>query len=123
MRLGETVAGAERPGPKEVIDGFTTFGVKVWHPDTARWVEISVLGHAYEPRAECAHMPGAPVPLSGGGDVQPPLNMLRNGSIVDIGGVAMVFQGPVSMARTMDVRTEVTSLLRFDVIVCILSDR
>ncbi len=102
MRVNETATGSECPEHKDIVDGFTTFGVKVWHPDTARWVEISVLGHAYEPRTECAQMPGRRVSLSGS-DVRLPFNMLRNGSIVDIGGVAMVFQGPVSMARTMNV--------------------
>jgi hypothetical protein len=34
----------------ESIDGFTTFGVKVWQPELKLWLEVSILGNTYVPR-------------------------------------------------------------------------
>lgn len=77
------------------LDAMTSFGVRLWSPSLRSWCEISVLGAAHQPRSQ--HRSVAKRLLA------PFSNQLEDGSIIDICGVSMLFQSPVSMARQCQV--------------------
>ena len=76
------------------VDGFTTFGLKIWQPEVKKWVEISVLGNAYKCREEATISPTKSKFLTTSHG-----NILTNGTIIDVGGISMMFQSPVAMSR------------------------
>lgn len=88
----------DSPSPLE-IDGFTTFGVRFIQPEVGEWVEVSVLGRTYEPRVDSFSLPThrKSTPL---------LNRLTNGSLIDIGGLIIMFQDPIAMAQQRCIHIE-----------------
>jgi pellino protein len=76
------------------FDAVTTYGVRLWHPLTQTWTEISVNGHAYAARQHAGD--GAGPPLG-----PPHTNELVDGCIVDLCGVAFEYQSPVTMAAAL----------------------
>jgi hypothetical protein len=74
------------------VDGFTTFGVKLWQPELKEWCEVSVLGNTYEVRGSDDDVTGRLKKNSLG-------NRLTDGSIIDIRGVQLLFQNALTMAN------------------------
>ncbi len=89
------------------VDWLTTHGVRLWRPDTGMWVELTASGQAYGPRP-AINLPGKPVPVPY--DLLPPQarlgtgtspwtwNTLCDGCVLDVGGVYVMYQSPLSMA-------------------------
>ncbi len=85
------------------MDGFTTFGLKIWQPEVKTWVEISVLGNTYKCREEATIWPTkANILTTSHG------NILTNGTVIDVGGISMMFQSPVAMSRFQNVSKTTT---------------
>ena len=102
------------------IDGFTTYGVKIWQPEVRQWLELSIMGNTYAPRELtsglhqkiifCIYNYGWTeqyryVGITGqnGPEVSTSLgNQLTEGSMIDLGGVTLLFQGPIHMAATLE---------------------
>ena len=75
------------------FDALTTFGVRMLRPDCSEWIEISVRGRPHALRTTQS-------------DIGPPLgppysNELIDGTIVDICGVAFIYQSPITMAENL----------------------
>lgn len=77
--------GGDRP---EDWDALTTFGVRVWRPDTRMWQEVSVNGNMYEPRTTMT---------VAGSRLEIMTNELVDGSIIDLAGIQLLFQSFDSM--------------------------
>jgi hypothetical protein len=73
------------------FDALTTYGVKLWRPDTRDWVEISIRGKPYEPR-NILNVPGKKIKRILG-------NQLIDGSIIDLCGATLLFQSVSTMSR------------------------
>ena len=80
-------------------DGFTSFGVRIFHPHNREWVEVSVLGNIYEPRPIVSDTPVYPTKLKRTNYG----NMLIDGTIIDLCGVLLMFQDPLTMVHTREV--------------------
>ena len=61
-----------------------------------QWIEVSVLGETYVPRNHHTSIPSERV-------TNQYSNQLTNGTIIDIGGVSLLFQNPVQMEATKKV--------------------
>ena len=79
-------------------DALTTYGIRVWRPDFGSWREISIQGHAHEPRP-VPTMAGPRIPRSG---LWEP-NELIDGSVIDIAGVSLLFQSPMTALRKLSI--------------------
>lgn len=73
-------------------DGFSTFGVKILQPQVGDWVEVSVRGKVYEPRQQLCETPCVLLDTGLG-------NLLTEGTLIDLGGVMLVFRNPIAMAE------------------------
>eukprot|EP01038_Epipyxis_sp_PR26KG_P009504 gene9504-12804_t len=88
----QSVTVLDSNNKKTFVDGFTTFGVKLWQPEIQEWLEISVLGDTYIPRKGCREMPGPHKETN-------LKNELTDGSIIDIAGILLLFQNPFTMTH------------------------
>lgn len=72
-------------------DAFTTHGVRMWSPSRKEWAEVSVQGGLFTPTRSPEVYAGraAPVPMEGRS------NELESGCILDLGGVLLLYQGPL----------------------------
>jgi hypothetical protein len=84
----------------DAVDGFTTFGVRILQPEVCQWVEVSVRGRTYQPRRQPTEAPNQRLDTAWG-------NQLTDGTIIDIGGVCLLYRSPVTMARTPEVNHQV----------------
>ncbi|CAM9472304.1 unnamed protein product, partial [Phaeothamnion confervicola] len=81
-------------------DATTTFGVRLWKPETGRWLEVTVNGALHEPRTEDLAVLG-PHCKGPGED-----NLLTDGSVVDVGGVQLLFESAACMAHSAAARPD-----------------
>lgn len=77
---------------KDCVDGFSTFGIKILQPEVGAWVEVSVRGRVFEPRYQPSDAPIVQMDTSLG-------NLLTEGTLIDLGGVVLVFHSPITMAE------------------------
>ena len=91
---------------EESIDGFTTFGIKLWQPEVKKWYEVSVFGKTYDISYYTSTAMSSPASQPGSGSKPSVIrssrlgNLLTDGSIIDIHGVYLLYQSPIKMART-----------------------
>ena len=91
--------------PSTAADYVTACGTRLWRPDTQQWLEISTGGHGVAPRP-CLTKAGTllPVPdtLQDGSkpDADWTWNRLCDGCVLDLAGTYVLFQSPLTMART-----------------------
>lgn len=85
------------------FDALTTFGIKLWTPETQEWREVSVKGRAYAPRQRNDTAGERLSIASDGVDSLPGLE-ITDGSLIDLCGVVVQFQTPSTMARQTPVR-------------------
>lgn len=76
---------------EEGLDGFSTFGIKILQPEVGEWLEVSVRGGVFHTRSQMHDSPVQQVETDWG-------NQLTEGTLVDLGGVLLMFQSPVQMA-------------------------
>jgi pellino protein len=69
-------------------DALTTFGMRLWTPETGIWREVSVNGAIHEPRT---------VLTSAGVRVPDQYSLLTNGCVIDLAGVQLLYESPESM--------------------------
>lgn len=79
-----------------VADGFTTFGVRFYRPEDRRWLEVSVRGRPFASRRMPTQPPTMPVVTDLG-------NQLTDGTIIDLGGVCLLYRSPAAMAKAPEV--------------------
>ncbi len=89
-------------------DAFAKYGVKLWRPDSNSWSEVSVRGAVYDIKSNEEE---APILIQMPFDRQineftiesndntTRLNELIDGSIIDIGGIRLLFQKPCSIVN------------------------
>lgn len=87
---------------ENLLDGFTTYGVRVFHPELGEWFEVSARGLPY--RCRPAGQIGAGIDARGSILLQAAPtarisdrrfgNVLTDGSLIDIGGVTFLFRAP-----------------------------
>ena len=87
------------------FDALTTFGVRLWRPDTKEWVEISVRGRCHTMR-DSPDQPGMLLSPSYY------TNELIEGSVIDLCGVSFVFQSPTTMATNLRRQVEPLEVIR-----------
>ena len=87
------------------FDALTTFGVRLWRPDTKEWVEISVRGRCHALR-DCPGQPGMLLSPSYY------TNELIEGSVIDLCGVMFVYQSPTTMATHLKHQVEPQEVIR-----------
>lgn len=75
------------------IDGFSTFGVKILQPEVGEWLEVSVRGSVFHTRGMITDSPMVQVESDWG-------NQLTEGTLIDLGGVILLYQSPIKMAVT-----------------------
>lgn len=75
----------------DIIDAVTATGVRMWSPEYKDWVEVTVRGNVCVPREHSRNSPGKVVSCR--------TNEIVSGSIVDLGGVYLLFQGAHQMKR------------------------
>lgn len=80
----------------EDLDGFSTFGIKIFQPEHGEWLEVSVRGSLFHTRGFQADSPMVQVETEWG-------NQLTDGTLIDLGGVLLLYQSPVQMAVAMKV--------------------
>lgn len=74
-----------------IIDALPAIGVRMWSPVFKDWVEISVRGNVYLPREDTKN---------GLGEIASHrTNEIVNGSIIDVGGSFLLFQGASQVRR------------------------
>lgn len=88
--LSENAPKWQQGDRPEDWDALTTFGVRVWRPDTRVWQEVSVNGNMYEPRTTMT---------VAGARLENMTNELVDGSIIDLAGIQLLFQSAESMKR------------------------
>ena len=72
------------------LDGFSTYGIKILQPEVGEWLEVSVRGGVFHPREHLSDSPVVQVETEWG-------NQLTDGTIIDLGGVLLLFQTPITM--------------------------
>lgn len=88
---------------ENLLDGFTTYGLRVFQPQLGEWFEVSARGIAYRcrPAGSAGHSSRGNILLQA-----PPTaritdprvsNLLMEGSLIDIGGVTLAFQSPATI--------------------------
>jgi len=81
------------------FDALTTFGIKLWTPETQAWREVSVKGCAFQPRLK-SDTAGEKLRIDSG--TMHSANDLgleiTDGSLIDLCGVVLLFQKPSTMA-------------------------
>jgi len=97
------------------VDGFTTYGIKLWQPEVKEWLEVSVLGNTFAARRHSSgihHSLALPIKhvtwfkyvgVNGEERFTEWGNQLTDGSLIDVCGVTLMFQNPVHMAVTSQV--------------------
>jgi hypothetical protein len=83
---------------EDSIDGFSTYGVRILQPEVGAWLEISARGRTYQPRRRLAEAPAASARLHTFYG-----NELTEGTIIDLGGVKLLFHGPTHLASLPEV--------------------
>jgi hypothetical protein len=78
------------------LDGFTTYGVRIYQPEVGLWLEVSVRGRTYQPRRQLAEAPLLRAQTALG-------NQLTDGTIIALGGVCLLYRSPVAMAQNPEV--------------------
>lgn len=81
---------------EDAIDGFTKYGVRILHPTATQWVEVSALGHIYESKRHYGDMPTTPAYADLG-------NQLVDGTLIDVGGIILIFQDPITLVKALKV--------------------
>lgn len=81
------------------IDGLTTFGIRFYKPSIGEWREVSILGQIRVPRTDNLATAGKPCPKED--------NILTTGTIIDIGGVQLLYESPESMLSAAMTQTTV----------------
>ena len=74
------------------VDGLTRSGVRLWQPSNQTWVEISVLGQACNCQRQSKRRAGALM------DPAKYNNELQDGSVIDVGGICLLFKRPVGLS-------------------------
>jgi pellino protein len=87
------------------LDGFTRYGIRIRHPvaneqsqpgEQSGWLEVSVLGNVYENRRHVHHLAVPTNPST-----HPLQNQLVDGTLIDLGGIILMFQDPITMADSL----------------------
>jgi hypothetical protein len=85
----------------KIIDGFTKYGIKIFQPTIGEWLELSVLGNTYDsysspppPSSSCASSSFLPHSCN-------LANQLVDGTLLDIGGIFLMFQDPITMMKSL----------------------
>lgn len=79
-------------------DALSFSGVKLYSPDSKNWVEISIGGDAYELRRESG-VGGRRLSSDEVARLGRPVNLLMDNSIIEIGGICMLFQSSKTVER------------------------
>lgn len=78
------------------FDGFTTYGIKIRQPEIGEWLEVSVFGNTYYPRSKIEDLPNKKID-------SPLKNVLTNGTLIDICGIILMYQDPITMAKPKNI--------------------
>lgn len=112
-------------GPNcHILDGFTTYGVRMFHPLSNRWMEISKLGLCYQDKGkERLSMTSTELDFFHPDLLNPELysNELVDGCLIDIGGVTMKFQSPNTIELNNKARLQVCFCSSIDVLFSLLN--
>jgi hypothetical protein len=90
------------------MDGFTSFGIRLFQPDIKEWVEVSVFGDTFEPRP----ILGDTIFPRYRSHRSPLGNMLVQGSVIDLGGVLVLFQDPIALVHSQQLVTQLYLILK-----------
>ena len=91
------------------FDALTTFGIKLWTPETQAWREVSVKGRAYSPRLRSDTAGERLSTDTGMQSVDERGLEITDGSLIDLCGVVLLFQKPSTMASQTPVSTHSTT--------------
>jgi hypothetical protein len=91
----------------KIIDGFTKYGIKIFQPTIGEWLELSVLGNTYDSYSS----PSSSSSSSSSSSLASPssfvphscnlANQLVDGTLLDVGGVLLMFQDPITMMKSL----------------------
>eukprot|EP01039_Chlorochromonas_danica_P004755 gene4755-5212_t len=92
------------------VDGFTTFGIKLYQPEVGMWQEVSVKGSVYTVRNDANSLPVTRL-------THQYQNRLTHGSMIDIGGVIIMYQDPLALRdrRAIDTQAMVEEINKLHV--------
>ena len=86
----------------ESFDAVTTYGIKLWKPETRQWYEVTIKGQLLalrtsgNKRGDIISSYTSTNTNSNGKNIT---NELTNGCIIDLCGSTLMFQNPMAMAR------------------------
>ena len=70
--------------------------MRILQPEVGEWLEVSVCGNVYQPRRQLHSSPVLPVLSS-------LHNQLTDGTLINLGGVSLLYRSPISMAKLPEV--------------------